>query len=317
MAPVPQRLVADIGGTNTRFALAGADGRLHAPLTLATRRFASLADAARAYLEATGARPREACIAVAGPVSGDAVRLTNHRWEFSIAALREELALAQLRVINDFEAIALALPALAADELLQIGGGAPVRGRPMAVLGPGTGLGVAQLIATRGSFQPVSTEGGHASIGPCDEAELQLFATLMRNGQHLCREALLSGPGIERIYWALCLHAGSAYHGYTAAEIQAHAVAGSDATCRAALEHFCAFLGTAAGDQALCCGAQGGVFIAGGIVPRFTEFLRHSRFRARFEAKGPMRDYVSAIPVYVITRENPGMLGAARADLDA
>ena len=317
MAPVPQRLVADIGGTNTRFALAGADGRLHAPLTLATRRFASLADAARAYLEATGARPREACIAVAGPVSGDAVRLTNHRWEFSIAALREELALAQLRVINDFEAIALALPALAADELLQIGGGKPVRASPMAVLGPGTGLGVAQLIATRGGFQPVSTEGGHASIGPCNEAELQIFATLMRNGQHLCREALLSGPGIERIYWALCLHAGSAYHGYTAAEIQAHAVAGSDATCRAALEHFCAFLGTAAGDQALCCGAQGGVFIAGGIVPRFTEFLRHSRFRARFEAKGPMRDYVSAIPVYVITRENPGMLGAARADLDA
>jgi len=317
MAPVPQRLVADIGGTNTRFALAGADGRLHAPLTLATRRFASLADAARAYLEATGARPREACIAVAGPVSGDAVRLTNHRWEFSIAALREELALAQLRVINDFEAIALALPALAADELLQIGGGAPVRGRPMAVLGPGTGLGVAQLIATRGSFQPVSTEGGHASIGPCDEAELQLFATLMRNGQHLCREALLSGPGIERIYWALCLNGGGEYHGYSAAEIQAHAVAGSDATCRAALEHFCAFLGTAAGDQALCCGAQGGVFIAGGIVPRFTEFLRYSRFRARFEAKGPMRDYVSAIPVYVITREHPGMLGAARADLDA
>ena len=317
MAPVPQRLVADIGGTNTRFALAGADGRLHAPLTLATRRFASVTDAARAYLEATGARPREACIAVAGPVSGDAVRLTNHRWEFSIAALREELALAQLRVINDFEAIALALPALAADELLQIGGGAPVRGRPMAVLGPGTGLGVAQLIATRGSFQPVSTEGGHASIGPCDEAELQLFATLMRNGQHLCREALLSGPGIERIYWALCLNGGGEYHGYSAAEIQAHAVAGSDATCRAALEHFCAFLGTAAGDQALCCGAQGGVFIAGGIVPRFTEFLRYSRFRARFEAKGPMRDYVSAIPVYVITREHPGMLGAARADLDA
>ncbi len=317
MPPVPQRLVADIGGTNTRFALAGADGRLHAPLTLATRRFDSLADAAQSYLESSGARPREGCIAVAGPVSGDAVRLTNHRWEFSIAALREGLGLERLRVINDFEAIALALPALAADELLQIGGGTAVRGSPMAVLGPGTGLGVAQLIATRGGFQPVSTEGGHASIGPCDEAELQLFATLMRNGQHLCREALLSGPGIERIYWALCLHAGSAYHGYTAAEIQAHAVAGSDATCRAALEHFCAFLGTAAGDQALCCGAQGGVFIAGGIVPRFTEFLRHSRFRARFEAKGPMRDYVSAIPVYVITRENPGMLGAARADLDA
>ncbi len=317
MAPSPQRLVADIGGTNTRFALAGPEGRLLAPQTLATRRFDSLADAARSYLESTGARPREACIAVAGPVTGDTVRLTNHRWAFSIAALREGLGLARLRVINDFEAIALALPALAADDLVQVGGAAPVRGRPMAVLGPGTGLGVAQLIATRGGFQPVSTEGGHASIGPCDEGELQIFATLMRNGQQLCREALLSGPGIERIYWALCLNRGGDYHGYSAAEIQAHAVAGSDATCHTALAHFCAFLGTAAGDQALCCGAQGGVFIAGGIVPRFTEFLRHSRFRARFEAKGPMRDYVSAIPVYVITRDNPGMLGAARADLDA
>ncbi len=313
----PHRLVADIGGTNTRFALGGADGQLRAPLALATRRFDSLADAARSYLASTGARPREACFAVAGPVSGDSVRLTNHRWAFSIAALRDALGLERLRVINDFEAIALALPALGAEELLQVGGGEPLHGRPMAVLGPGTGLGVAQLIATRGGFQPVSTEGGHASIGPCDEAELKIFATLMRNGQLLCREALLSGPGLERIYWALCLDGGGDYHGYSAAEIQAHAVAGSDATCRAALEHFCAFLGTAAGDQALCCGAQGGVFIAGGIVPRFTEFLRRSRFRARFEDKGPMRDYVRAIPVYVITRENPGMLGAARADLDA
>jgi glucokinase len=309
------RLVADIGGTNARFALAREDGTLREPRSLGTRRFASLTEAAQEYLRAIGARPREACIAVAGPVNGDVVRLTNHRWEFSIAATRDALGLARLRVINDFEAIALALPALRADDLEQIGGGAPVPGRPMAVLGPGTGLGVAQLIATRDGFQPVSTEGGHASIGPCDEAELQILATLLRNGQQLSREALLSGPGLERIYWALCLTGNIEYQGYAAAEIQARAVAGSDATCRAALAHFCAFLGTAAGDQALCCGAQGGVYIAGGIVPRFTGFLRQSLFRARFEGKGPMRGYVSAIPVYVITRENPGMLGAARADL--
>jgi glucokinase len=316
MVREPPRLVADIGGTNARFALAGADGKLRDARTLGTRSFASLSAAALDYLGSVDIRPREACIAVAGPVKGDLVRLTNHRWEFSIAATRSALGLAKLRVINDFEAIALALPELSADDLLQIGGGAPVPGRPMAVLGPGTGLGVAQLIATHDGFQPVSTEGGHASIGPSDEAELQLLATLLRNGQQLSREALLSGPGLERIYWALCLEAGIDYQGYSAAEIQTRARDGSDATCHAALGHFCAFLGTAAGDQALCCGAQGGVYIAGGIVPRFTDFLRRSQFRARFDAKGPMRDYMSAIPVYVITRPNPGMLGAAHADLE-
>jgi len=311
------RLVADIGGTNARFALARADGTLREPRTLATRRYASLDEAASDYLRAVSTRPREACVAVAGPVSGDLVRLTNHRWEFSITATRAALGLTTLRVINDFEAIALALPALVAGDVEKIGGDTAVRGRPMAVLGPGTGLGVAQLIATRSGFQPVSTEGGHASIGPCDEAELRILATLLHNGQQLSREALLSGPGLERIYWALCLAEGIPYRGYTAAEIQSRAVESTDAACSTALGHFCAFLGTAAGDQALCCGAQGGVFIAGGIVPRFTEFLRRSLFRARFEAKGPMRAYVSAIPVYVITRPNPGMLGAARADLDA
>jgi len=132
------RLVADIGGTNARFALARADGTLREPRTLATRRYASLDEAASDYLRAVSTRPREACVAVAGPVSGDLVRLTNHRWEFSITATRAALGLTTLRVINDFEAIALALPALVAGDVEKIGGDTAVRGRPMAVLGPGT-----------------------------------------------------------------------------------------------------------------------------------------------------------------------------------
>lgn len=310
------RLVADIGGTNTRFAIATAGGELLKPATLETRRAGSLPQAAEAYLQRIDLpRPERGCFAVAGPIEGDAVRLTNHDWEFSVEEVRRELGLEQLRVINDFEAIALALPALGAGDLIQVGGDRPVPGRPKAVLGPGTGLGVAQLVETHEGFVPIATEGGHASIGPRDEAELQILATLLRHGQQLSREALLSGPGIERIYWALCMQGGGAYEGHTAAEIRQHAVDGTDPVCRRALLHFCAFLGTAAGDQALCCGAEGGVYIAGGIVRRFTDFLRASRFRERFEDKGPMHDYVCKIPVYVISRDNPGMIGAARAPL--
>jgi glucokinase len=309
------RLVADIGGTNARFAMVARDGSLHSALTLPTRRYPSLLDAAQAYTQQLRVRPRSACIAVAGPVNDDEVRLTNHSWSFSVRELAASLGIERLRLINDFEAIALALPVLGGADLFQIGGGEPVQGRPKAVLGPGTGLGVAQLVPTRAGFEPIATEGGHASIGPRNEAELAILATLLRNGRQISREALLSGPGLELIYWALCRTANAHYEGYTAAEIQAHAVAGSDDLCRDTLGHFCAFLGTAAGDQALCCGAQGGVYIAGGIVPRFTGFLSRSRFREHFEDKGPMRDYTSRIPVYVILAEHPGMLGAARASL--
>jgi len=309
------RMVADIGGTNARFAMVARDGSLHSALSLPTRRYPSLLDAAQAYIGQMRVRPRSACIAVAGPVNDDEVRLTNHSWTFSARELTAALGIERLRLINDFEAIALALPALAGDELFQLGGGEPVEGRPKAVLGPGTGLGVAQLVPVRGGFEPIATEGGHASIGPRNESELAILATLLRNGRQISREALLSGPGLELIYWALCRNANAHYEGFSAAEIQAHAVDGSDTLCHETLALFCAFLGTAAGDQALCCGAQGGVYIAGGIVPRFTEFLARSRFREHFEDKGPMRDYNRRIPVYVILAAHPGMLGAARASL--
>lgn len=316
MSPAALRLVADVGGTHTRFALAQAGEFLDGPRTLPTRAFASLAEAAHAYLRECGARPDEACIAVAGPVDADTVRLTNHDWEFSHRALAAELGVARLGVLNDFEAIALALPHLGATERLAIGGGTARAGKPLVALGPGTGLGVAQLVPTRDGFQAIATEGGHASIGPANAEELRMIAALLEAGEHASRESLLSGPGIERIHRAVCALRAHTCEAQSAAQIQQRAVDGTHPCCRESLEHFCAFLGTAAADQALCCGAQGGVYIAGGIVPRFTDFLRHSRFRARFEDKGPMSAYLRAIPVFVITRSDPGLLGAALATID-
>lgn len=317
MPSSPLRLIADIGGTHTRFALVRAGStQLEAQRTLQTRTYASLGEAGRVYLHETRARPDEACLAVAGPIDGDTVRLTNHSWEFSQRALANELGVERLRVINDFEAIALALPHLDASVLLPIGGGTARTGHPLALLGPGTGLGVAQLVPTPGGFQAIPTEGGHASIGPADRDELSIITSLLDAGEHVSRETLLSGPGLERIHRALCSLRTCKPQALPAAEIQTRAVAGDDLLCRDALEIFCAFLGTAAADQALCCGALGGVYIAGGIVPRFTTFLQHSRFRARFETNGPMSAYLRAIPVHVIMHHDPGLLGAAVANID-
>lgn len=315
MSTTEVRLVADVGGTHTRFALSRGSEFIDAPRTLSTRAFSSLGDAARSYLEQTGVHPHEACFAVAGPIDADTVRLTNHCWEFSQRALARELGIREFRVINDFEAIALAVPHLADTEVVQIGGDMLRPDRPLAVLGPGTGLGVAQLIPVQGGFRAVPTEGGHASIGPVDHAELQIIATLIDDGIPVSRESLLSGPGIERLYHAVSLIRSGTADSLSAAEIQVRAVAGSDPSCSEALAHFCAFLGTAAADQALCTGAQGGVYIAGGIVPRFTAFLQSSRFRARFETSGPMNGWLRTIPVYVITHHHPGLLGAALAPI--
>lgn len=316
MPPIPTRLIADVGGTHTRFALAHADAQPDALRTFQTQDYASLGEAARAYLQETGARPQEACFAVAGPVDGSTIRLTNHCWEFSRDSLAAELGIERLRVINDFEAIALALPHIDASALLRIGGGAACSGLPLALLGPGTGLGVVQLIVTSDGFQAVPTEGGHASIGPADETELAIIGSLLGSGEPVSREALLSGPGLERIHRALCKLRSRDVEAVSAAQIQVRGVEGSDPVCRETLEHFCAFLGTAAADQALCSGARGGVYIAGGIVPRFTGFLQSSRFRARFESRGPMSAYLRAIPVHVITHSQPGLLGAAVARID-
>jgi len=319
----PLDLVADIGGTNARFALV--DRSAAAPVLLEQRAlscadFASLQHAAENYLAATGARPARAAIAVASPVTGDAVRLTNRAWSFSTAELRGALGLSRLTILNDFAAVAWAVPALGAcdREVLHGEPSAPLAG-PVSVLGPGTGLGVALLVgdAARG-WQVVATEGGHVTFAPIGDEE-RLIARWMdaRHGR-ASNERLLSGAGIAQIDAALAAGTDSpALDQLTAplrdpAAIVAAALDGRDAVARRTLARFCAVLGSVAGDCALLHGART-VIIAGGIVPRFIPFLRASAFRERFLAKGRFAALLEGVAVQVVTHPMPGLLGAAVA----
>lgn len=308
-------LVGDIGGTNCRLALTR-NGQLlpESITTYADADYPNLVDAVRAYLQAQQAHVTIACIAIAGPVTGDTIKLTNHAWHFSIEQTRIELNLIALEIINDFEAIALALPHLRRAQLEQIGGTEPQPDKPKVAMGPGTGYGAAKVMRCGKNFIALPSEGGHVSLAPSTARELALCTWLLRHDLQITREQLLSGPGLERIYRALCDLDGTPSDTLRAADIQTRATAASDPHCVAALTMFCELLGTAARDQALDSLAQGGIYIAGGIVKRFIPFLRASGFRQRFEDSATMRTLLEPIPVYVITEDNPGLFGvAARA----
>ena len=313
------RLLGDVGGTNARFAWQASEG---APLrdvaTLPTADHASLADAITAYLSAIG-RPVPAwcAIGIANPITGDHVRMTNCPWAFSISAMKEALGFERLVVINDFTALALALPDLAPADLRQLGGGAAVPGAPMALIGPGTGLGVSGLIPgdLPGRWLPLQGEGGHVTLAASNPREAAVLQLLRAEYGHASAERAISGQGLEALYAALCtLDAIKGFKRLPAATVSRHALAGDDAQCVEALDLFCAFLGNIAGNLALTLGARGGVYIGGGIVPRLGEAFTGSRFRACFENKGRFRGYLAAIPVYVIhAPASPALLGAARA----
>lgn len=306
------RLLADIGGTNARFALETAPRCFDAVAVYSCADFASLRAAMQTYLasavvKAAYADPiRHAAIAIANPVEGDTVSMTNHHWSFSIAALRTELDLDTLLVVNDFTALAMALPHLSPSQRKQIGGvqaSSPVPGRPIGLIGPGTGLGVSGLIPVGERWVPLSSEGGHATFAPGNEVEAGILQFLWREYGHVSAERLLSGTGIELIYRALS--------GQTlgAADITSRALDGSSAECVKTVECFCAVLGTVAGNVALTLGATGGLYIGGGIVPRLGRLFEQSPFRARFESKGRLSAYLARIPTYLITEEYPAFLG--------
>lgn len=308
-------LIADIGGTNVRFALV-AGGAPEALRVLHTADYPHIAAAVRAYLDqaAPATAPAAAAFAVASPVAGDDVRMTNRDWSFSIDRLRQDLGLETLHVINDFAAIALAVPHLGAEDVARIGGGAAAEGAPIAVIGPGTGLGVSLLVRTPGCWTPVATEGGHVTLAAADDREAEVIAHLRRRFGHVSAERALSGPGLVNLHAALAAIAGQAEQAAAVAEptdITARALAGSDPLCRDAVAMFCAMLGTVAGDLALSLGAQGGVYIAGGIVPDLGALFAATDFRARFEAKGRFKGYMAAIPTFVITMAQPAFTGLA------
>jgi glucokinase len=318
------RWLADVGGTNARF---GWQRRRGAPiddiLVLPCADYASLSDAITAYLQRLGrATPASCAIAIANPITGDQVRMTNHDWSFSIAALKARHAFERLQVINDFTALALALPALRADELRQVGGGPALADAPRALIGPGTGLGVSGLLPDgAGGWIALQGEGGHATLPARTPREQSVLHWLDRRYGHASAERAVCGQGLVDLHHALTAldgHGGAEPAAATrdAADVTAGAERG-DAACREAVALFCAFLGTAAGNLALTLGSRGGVYIGGGIVPRLGSLFDASPFRERFESKGRFRSYLAAMPVFVIVSEqSPALLGAANA-LDA
>jgi len=308
-------LVADIGGTNARFAIVGKGGAPTRVGVLACGDFSTLGDAVEAYLASVtlAERPGCAAIAVASPVTGDRITLTNRKsWSFSTRALQRRLGLDDLTIVNDFTAIALAIPALKPVDLHKIGPGKAMTGAPIAVIGPGTGLGISLLVPDGKRWLPVATEGGHVTLPATDEEDEALIALLRSRFGHVSAERVLSGPGLVNLYDAVCAAAGKPAPKLTAAEITDRALSGRDRLARATLDRFCALLGTVAGDLALTAGALGGVYIAGGIVPRFGRYLARSPFRARFEAKGRFKSYLHRIPVHVVTADQPALRGLAR-----
>jgi glucokinase len=310
------QLLADIGGTNARFALC-TDGRVHDERVLACASFPDIDGAARSYLSAHGVKPIEAAFAVAAPLRGDLVRMTNHAWQFSVAAVREALGLKRLILLNDFTALALSIRHLPADQLQQVGGGPAESNAPVALIGPGTGLGVSGLIPGGGLWTPLQGEGGHVTLAAMNDNEAAVLAILRRRFNHVSAERVLSGPGLVNLYDALCTIAIQPAAATEPATIVQRGLANSDAICRNTLEMFCAMLGTVASDLALTLGATGGVYIGGGVVPRLKGFFAHSDFRRRFEDKGRYLTYLSPIPVYVIQTELPAFVGLARAFIDS
>jgi glucokinase len=306
-------LVADIGATNTRLALVegGAVARARA---FATDDFTSLADAIDAYLaaEKPPRRPTRAVLAVAAPVTGDSVTLTNHPWTFSTDALRQHFGWARLRVINDFAANAIAVPHLTQADRVQIGGSVPVARTAIGVIGPGSGLGVSTLIPNGETFIPLQGEGGHVTMAPADAREAAVLDLMRARFDHVSAERCLSGLGLVNLYNALSELAGEPAAPLTAAQITDPGIERDYPRAREARDMFCAMLGTVAGNLALTIGARGGIYIAGGIVPKLEKDFAQSGFRARFEAKGRFRGFMAAIPTYVITHPAPAFLGAAK-----
>lgn len=306
------RLVADIGGTNARFALERGPGWIAHAETLACADYPRFQDAARAYLaRQDGARVRHAVIAIANPVEGDHVKMTNHCWEFSLQAARAELGLETLLAVNDFAALAMALPQLAASELVQVGGGAPALDGVIGLVGAGTGLGVAGLLPTQGRWTVLQSEGGHVAFSPADRREQEILAYCWQRWEHVSAERLVSGPGLSLIHEALRARAGLEAGPLEPAAIVERALDGSDPLCADTLDSFCAMLGTVAANLAVTLCARGGIYIGGGVVPRLGEWFARSSFRARFENKGRFSAFAARIPCFVIHAPYPALGGAA------
>ena len=306
-------LVGDIGATNARFGLVSPQGAILHWRTYPCDQYSTIDDAIAEFLADRGGHPapQQGAIAIASAITGDQVAMTNHPWSFSVTALKARLGVERLEVINDFTAQALALPHLGEGDRLQVGAGVAVSGAPLAVLGPGSGLGVSGLVRCGRGWTALTGEGGHATMAPFTDRESAVLAHLRRRFDHVSAERVLSGPGLVNLYNTLAQLDRIASKGYTPAQITDLALRNEDPLCAEATAMFCAMLGTVAGNLALTLGARGGVFIAGGIVPRLGRYFADSSFRARFEAKGRFQPYLAAIPTFVVTHPLAAFVGCA------
>jgi len=305
-------LIGDVGGTNARFAIVESP-ILEAgePRIVRTAEYGTIDDAIRAILDRGGVRPNSAVIAVAGPVDGDAIALTNCPWVVRPKGMFDSLGLSDIVVLNDFEAQALAVVALGEEHMEKIGGGAPEADAARVVLGPGTGLGVAGLVHSLGHWIPVPGEGGHMDIGPRTDRDREIFPHLEPIEGRISGEQILCGRGLVNAYRATAKADGVEPRLTTPAEITAAALDHADPVAEEALAFFVTCLARTAGDLALVFKSQGGVFLTGGIAQKIVPALRHPRFRAAFEDKAPHSDMMREMPVYVITHPLAAVVGLA------
>ncbi|WP_153101142.1 bifunctional transcriptional regulator/glucokinase [Paraburkholderia hayleyella] len=306
------RLLADVGGTNARFALETAPGEMGKVHVYPCAEYPGIAEVIQKFLKDTKvARVNHAAIAIANPVDGDQISMTNHDWRFSIEATRRTLGFDTLLMVNDFTALAMALPGLADSQRAQVGGGIRRAHSVIGLLGPGTGLGVSGLIPADDHWIALGSEGGHASFAPSDEREDLVLRYARRQWPHVSFERVAAGPGIEVIYRALAERDNKRVTAsLDTAAIVKRGLEG-EALASETLDCFCGILGTFAGDIAVTLGALGGIYIGGGVVPRLGERFAQSPFRTRFEAKGRFEAYLRNVPTYVITAEYPAFLGVS------
>ncbi|MBN3765957.1 bifunctional transcriptional regulator/glucokinase [Burkholderia sp. Ac-20365] len=306
------RLLADIGGTNARFALETGPGEITQVLVYPCAEYPGVAEVIKKYLKDTKiGRVNHAAIAIANPVDGDQVSMTNHDWTFSIEGTRRALGFDTLLVVNDFTALAMALPGLTDAQRVQVGGGTRRQNSVIGLLGPGTGMGVSGLIPADDRWIALGSEGGHATFAPMDEREDLVLQYARKKWSHVSFERVAAGPGIEVIYRALAQRDKKRVP--ATIEVSEIVKKGLDGDPLAAetIDVFCGILGTFAGNIAVTLGSLGGIYIGGGVVPRLGEVFARSSFRQRFEAKGRFEAYLKNVPTYVITAEYPAFLGVS------
>jgi len=282
--------------------------------TLACANYRSLVDAVLAYLDdVSQPMPEAASLAIATPVSSDRIVMTNHTWDLSVEETGKALGLKSLKVLNDYTALALALPYLGKNDYHQVGGGSAVEKQTMAVLGPGTGLGVSGAIYAGGYWLPLQSEGGHIAYGPLNERETAVIDVIRQHHNFVSAESLVSGPGLILLYESIAKCDGVDHELLSPDQVTEKALYGTDVSAAEAVAMFCGILGAIAGNLALTLGARGGVFVGGGIVPKLGEYFTRSSFRARFENNSRFGQYLAEIPTYVIYSKYPALIGAAAA----